>query len=102
MLKITVHLDATNVVFQLEGKLAGAWVMELEQQWRETTSKAACKTVQFDLDNVQHVDNAGKYLLALLRYQRVQLTGRGLEIGELLQSICAEWPVNGRKCEPNP
>ena len=95
MLKITVHKQSNKVVFQLEGKLAGAWVPELEQQWRETTSNVLTKRVQLDLEQVQHVDDAGKYLLALLRYQGVEVTGCGLQTSELLQGICAKWPVNG-------
>jgi len=99
MLKINVHEEMSKVVFQLEGKLAGAWVPELEQHWREAMPRLAGQTVQLDLDHVQLVDNAGKYLLALLRYRGVQLTCSGLEIQGLVQSICAEWPINGDKYE---
>jgi ABC-type transporter Mla MlaB component len=94
MLKISVHEGSSKVVFQLEGRLAGAWVAELEERWREAVPRLAGQTVQLDLDRVQLVDNAGKYLLALLRFRGVQLTCSALEIQGLVQSICAEWPVN--------
>jgi len=34
MLKITLQSDAGVAVFQLEGRLAGPWVKELERCWR--------------------------------------------------------------------
>ena len=69
-------------------------MVELEERWREAMPRLAGQTVQLDLDHVQLVDNAGKYLLALLRFRGVQLTCSALEIQGLIQSICAEWPVN--------
>ena len=72
---------------------------ELEQHWREAMPRLTGQTVQLDLDRVQLVDSAGRYLLALLRYRGVQLTCSGLETQALLQSICAEWPVNGDEHE---
>ena len=94
MLKISVHEVPSKLVFRLEGRLAGAWVAELEERWREAMPRLAGQTVQLDLDQVQLVDNAGKYLLALLRYRGVQLTCCTLEIQGLVQTICVEWPVD--------
>ena len=94
MLKITLHEQPGTLVFQLEGKLAEAWVPELERYWRDTSSKFAGQTFRIDLEGVHYLDDAGKYLLILLRYWGVELSGRGLQISELLQSIYAEWPVN--------
>ena len=34
MLKITTKTKAVKITFELEGKLAGAWVNELERCWR--------------------------------------------------------------------
>ena len=35
MLKITVQRDETKSTLLLEGKLAGAWVAEVENSWRD-------------------------------------------------------------------
>ena len=36
MLRITVHDTPETLTFQLEGKLAGPWVRELEDCWQRT------------------------------------------------------------------
>lgn len=96
MLRISVHEGPNKVVFELEGRLAGAWVMELEECWRQTSSRLTNESVSLKLDAVHHVDSSGKYLLALLRYKGVQLTGCGMAVTDLIQSIEEEWPVNGQ------
>ena len=35
MLRITIHDDPGSLTFQLEGKLAGPWVAELEDCWQK-------------------------------------------------------------------
>jgi hypothetical protein len=35
MLKITTRTDATGTTLELEGKLAGPWIQELEGCWRK-------------------------------------------------------------------
>ena len=96
MLRISVHEGPNKVVFELEGRLAGAWVMELEECWRQTSSRLTNESVSLRLDAVHHVDSSGKYLLALLRYKGVQLTGCGMAVTDLIQTIEEEWPVNGQ------
>jgi len=40
VLKITTQTDATGTIFELEGRLAGAWVQELEDCWRKAANSA--------------------------------------------------------------
>ena len=40
MLKITTRTDATGKIFELEGRLTGAWVQELEDCWRKVADSA--------------------------------------------------------------
>jgi len=96
MLRISVHEGPNQLVFELEGRLAGAWVMELEECWRQTSSRLTNQSVFLQLNAVHHVDSSGKYLLALLRYKGVQLTGSGMAVTDLIRSIEEEWPVNGK------
>ena len=67
MLRISAHERPNQVVFELEGRPEGAWVMDLEDFWRQTTSRLTNQSVFLQLDAIHHVDSSGKYLLALLR-----------------------------------
>ncbi len=63
MLKITT-IDANGTrKLKLEGKLKEAWVLELEQCWRSLDGR---RRIVVDLTDVDFVDTAGKYLLALM------------------------------------
>jgi hypothetical protein len=37
MLKITIKTSPAGTIFEVEGKLAGPWVQELEGCWREAS-----------------------------------------------------------------
>jgi anti-anti-sigma regulatory factor len=65
MLKITTNEDHRTVRLKLEGKLKGTWVPEMERSWRNTTPSRN-KSLIVDLTDVEYVDIAGRYLLALM------------------------------------
>jgi outer membrane protein len=64
MLKITIHDGAKMFRLQLEGRLASAWVTELEQVWKTAASMLDTKILVVNLDDVTFIDGAGKSLLA--------------------------------------
>ena len=64
MLRITIHNEATRRTFQLEGKVAGAWVEELERCWQNTLATPGGPAIRFDLTGVTFIDTAGKEFLA--------------------------------------
>src|SRR4051812_9082505 len=64
MLKITIHDGAKMFRLQLEGRLASAWVTELEQCWRTAASMLDEKVLVVNLDDVSFVDASGMSLLA--------------------------------------
>jgi anti-anti-sigma regulatory factor len=66
MLRITVHEKPKSLTFQLEGRLAGAWVREVEECRQRAL--AACRgiAVRFDLAEVTFIDAAGKAYLAAM------------------------------------
>jgi anti-anti-sigma factor len=68
MLRITSQENAGTVCLKLEGRLKGAWVPEVEQCWRKAVSNHK-KALVVDLTDVEFVDTAGRYLLALMRAQ---------------------------------
>jgi ABC-type transporter Mla MlaB component len=65
MLRITVHNhNPGSLTFQLEGKLAGPWVRELEKCWQTTLASQRKPVLRFDLTGVTFIDAAGKAFLA--------------------------------------
>ena len=73
MLKITTDKEAGRTKVKLEGRLAGPWVEELKQCWRQ--SAAAGEPVgEVQLNEVIFIDAAGKRLLADMHRQGVALT----------------------------
>jgi anti-anti-sigma regulatory factor len=92
MLRITVQDEPEQVRLKLEGKLAGIWVNELEDAWREVESTRKGRPLWLDLSAVEHVDRAGKYLLALLARSGAQLIASGTVMSELSRNIAAGWP----------
>jgi anti-anti-sigma regulatory factor len=86
MLRITVHDNPQSVTFQLEGRLAGAWVREVEECRRRTLAGKRGTAVRFDLTEVTFIDAAGKAFLAAMH-------GRGAELvaaGCLTKAVVAE------------
>ena len=72
MLRITVHDDPESLTFQLEGRLAGAWVREVEECRQRTPAGRRGIAVRFDLAGVTFIDDAGKAYLADMHRQGAQ------------------------------
>src|SRR4051812_18905201 len=68
MLRVTVHDNPESLTFQLEGKLAGPWVGELEECWRRRVAGRR-RCVRFDLTGATFIDAAGKAFLAAVHRQ---------------------------------
>ena len=62
MLRITVHSEGTGATLELEGRLAGAWVAELQRAWQEVAAEH--RAVVVNLASVSYVDAEGKRLLS--------------------------------------
>jgi ABC-type transporter Mla MlaB component len=86
MLRITVHKNRESVTFQLEGKLAGPWVRELEKCWRSTLASQHKPVPRFDLTGVTFIDAAGKAYLADMHRQGAELVA----VDCLTKAIVAE------------
>jgi ABC-type transporter Mla MlaB component len=68
MLRITVYDNPGDLTFQLEGRLAGQWVRELEECWQSTVASQRKPVLRVDLTGVTFIDAAGKaYLAAVYR-----------------------------------
>jgi hypothetical protein len=86
MLRITIHDDPESLTFQLEGKLAGPWVRELEACWQGTAARPPRQVLRFDLTGVTSVDAAGKTFLAARHAEGAEF----LACGCLMRAVVAE------------
>jgi anti-anti-sigma regulatory factor len=69
MLRITVHDHPRTLTFQLEGRLAGPWVRELEECWQSTLAGQRKPSLRVDLTEVTFIDAAGQACLAAMHRQ---------------------------------
>lgn len=91
MLRITVEPLEQEVRLKLEGDLTGTWVRELEESWR--AAREGGRGARLDLTGVTKVDDAGRYLLALIRESGAPIVSSGFAMKELLEAIARDWPV---------
>ncbi len=63
MLRITVHDKPQTLTFQLEGRLAGPWLPELERCWQSTLAHQRKRILRVDLTGVTFIDDAAKSCL---------------------------------------
>lgn len=76
MLKITAYTDSATTVFELEGKLAGPWVEELDGCWRRST-EASDRPVRVILAKVTFIDGKGRTLLREMHRLGAELAAEG-------------------------
>ena len=72
MLRITVHDNHESWTFQLEGRLAGAWVKEVEECRRRILAGHRRPSDRFDLTDVTFIDADGRAYLAAMHRRGAQ------------------------------
>jgi hypothetical protein len=95
MLKITVHDEPATRRLQVEGKLTGVSIAELEKTWRSEQQAPGGKPVEIDLTGMTAIDQGGKCLLFLLHKDGACLVAAGAKTKELIGEI-----ANGARVEP--
>ena len=85
MLKITIQTGATGTIFELEGKLAGLWVQELQTCWRQAA--IGDQQVRLVLNAVTFIDGSGIKLLADMHQQGVVLAAEGFMMKAVIEEI---------------
>ena len=85
MLKITTRIDATETTLDIEGKLAGPWVQELERCWQETVKTN--RRLKVRLNAVTFIDDAGKRLLVEMHRQGAELAAEGCMTKAITEEI---------------
>ena len=73
MLRITVKDNPQALTFQLEGRLVGPWLRELEACWQSTLAHHRKSILRVDLTGVTFIDDAGKACLAAMHRQGAEL-----------------------------
>ena len=85
MLKITAQTDKAGTNFELEGRLKGPWVGELEDSWGQNVVSNQRATVV--LKTVTFIDEAGRKLLAEMHRQGVELVAQGCMTKAIIEEI---------------
>ena len=86
MLRITLHEKPGALTFQLEGRLAGPWVRELDECWRGALASQREPILRVDLTEVTSIDAAGRACLAALHCQGAEF----LAADCLMKAVVAE------------
>jgi anti-anti-sigma regulatory factor len=86
-MKITLHDADGPFRLALEGRLAGAWVEELEHCWHTAKASQPNRKYSVDLTEVTFIDQAGWYLLQLMHRDGVSLVASGLMRQDILGHI---------------
>jgi hypothetical protein len=93
MLKVTMkHADLAET-WELEGKLSGEWVRELERCWKERPSPAGV-SLQVHLKAVSYIDAAGKQLLTEMHGCGVEIRGCGCMTKAVVEEIIRHASAN--------
>lgn len=95
MLRITIHDSLKSTTFKLEGKLAGAWVPELEQSWTTASSVSRGRRVIADLTGVTFIDAAGRELLERMDAAGVELLAAAPLNQSIVESIARKRTLPG-------
>jgi ABC-type transporter Mla MlaB component len=86
MLRVTCKKEDSIEIWELEGKLSGEWVGELERCWKESSPKLGI-AMQVHLKAVSYIDAAGKQLLAEMYRRGVEIEGCGCMTRAVVEEI---------------
>lgn len=85
MLRITIHEHESPRRLQLEGRLAGPWVMEAENAWQ--SAHVCGESLVADLSGVTGIDEPGLRLLRSMHGAGANFIATGVEMKALLREI---------------
>lgn len=87
MMKIQMKEFDDQLILQVEGRLAGAFVPELENCWHAASANQPNRKIAVDLKGVTCVDRAGRCLLRLMHSKGVGFLRAGLAIQDILEQV---------------
>jgi len=86
MFKVTVSQANNSETWELEGKLSGDWVVELEKCWIGRQSSLGIP-LRVQLKAISYIDAAGKQLLAKMHEAGVGIEGCGCMTAAVVEEI---------------
>ena len=95
MLRITVHDDPQTLTFQLEGRLTGPGLRELEGCWQGTLARQRKPIVRVDLTGVTSIDAAGQAVLAAMHRQGAEFVAADCLTRAVVAEITGTAPAEG-------
>lgn len=93
MLKVTIKQADASETWELEGKLSGDWVKELERCWKGRSSPDGV-LLQVHLKAVSFIDTAGKQLLTEMHGHGVEIKGCGCMTKAVVEEITRHASAN--------
>src|SRR5262245_51450309 len=97
MLKITTQNESDRLLFNLEGKLAGPWVKELEQCWVASVAAQPDRRMRVDLSSVTFIDEEGKQLLRKMYGEGTELMAAGCLNKCIVEKIMQSEPLKKKE-----
>jgi hypothetical protein len=89
MMRITVGDDTDCSLLKVEGMLVGPWVAELDRCWRQTRGRRPFAPMRLDLNEVTHIDVAGKRLLGQMHKAGATLIASTCLMKAIVQEVAA-------------
>lgn len=86
MLKVTIKKEEFGETWELEGKLSGDWVKELERCWKERPTPNGI-SLQLRLKAVSYIDAAGRDLLSAMHGRGVEIKGCSCMTNAVVEEI---------------
>jgi anti-anti-sigma regulatory factor len=88
MMRIQLKELDGQLVLQVEGRLAGAFELELLKDcWQAARAKQPNRKILVDLKSVTCIDQAGRRLLQSMHGNGVDFLGAGLATQDILQQV---------------
>ena len=87
MMKIQMKELDGQLIIQVEGRLAGAFVPELENCWQAARANQPGRKISVDLRSVICIDRAGRSLLQLMHRNGVGFLRAGLAIQDIVEQV---------------
>jgi anti-anti-sigma regulatory factor len=88
MIRIQMKELDGQLVLQVEGRLAGAFELELLKDcWQEAHAKQPGRKISVDLKSVTCIDQAGRRLLQSMHRSGVAFVGAGLSTQDILEQV---------------
>jgi anti-anti-sigma regulatory factor len=94
MMKIQMKEVDGVLIFHVEGRLAGAFVPELESCWQAARADQPGRRISVDLKGVTCIDRSGRYLLQLMHGSGVGFLRAGLAVQDVLDQVIAQQECN--------